>query len=697
MKKRYFGFIGLITTIITLTSCNYASIISNKIRSIIISDAVNSYLIGDTFINKCNLSIKARYADGHEVQLNKDDVNFSLSLNSTTYKVDEAFSTQGEYTLTVNKDDVTSNALTIFVFDSEKYVTNIDVAGSHTVEEKKKIDLSLTISPNRYTVPILTEVKNPSIASISKKDDVSYIVEGLTIGETDIVFKAKKDQSAYFETTFHVIVTVSQKVQIKQTFDNYVKKNIYTTSNTPSKGAVKLLVIPIWFTDSDNFISTAKKDNVRSDLTTAFFGTSEQTGWHSVSSYYGVESLDELHISGTVSDWYYPNINSKVASDYSDNEQKTFVEATTNWYFINHTSDSRTNYDYDHDGYLDGVMLIYAAPDYQKYSSFTKNMWAYCYYVAKTSLKNESNPGVNAFFWASYDFIYGDNTVVSRTGGSYANGDTRHCLIDAHTYIHEMGHMFGLDDYYDYSSETSPIAGFSMQDNNVGGHDPFSVMALGWANPYIPKFSGEIVINDFISSHDVILLTPEFNSYNSPFDEYILIELYTPTGLNELDCQYKYGNRFPQGPWATGIRVWHVDARLYTSWGTFINDANSSLPHAIAFNNTYRYEGEKTTQPSNGRSSFAYELGHNIDYQRFNLLHLIRKGTSISYTTSSNLSSNDLFKAGSTFDMSTYRNQFYKADTKLNNGKSLGWSFTVKNIITNFDGSSSATIQIVKE
>ena len=290
MKKRYFGFIGLITTIITLTSCNYASIISNKIRSIIISDAVNSYLIGDTFINKCNLSIKARYADGHEVQLNKEDVNFTLSLNSTTYKVDEAFSTQGEYTLTVNKDDVTSNALTIFVFDSEKYVTNIDVAGSHTVEEKKKIDLSLTISPNRYTVPILTEVKNPSIASISKKDDVSYIVEGLTIGETDIVFKAKKDQLAYFETTFHVIVTVSQKVQIKQTFDNYVKKNIYTTSNTPSKGAVKLLVIPIWFTDSDNFISTAKKDNVRSDLTTAFFGTSEQTGWHSVSSYYGVES-----------------------------------------------------------------------------------------------------------------------------------------------------------------------------------------------------------------------------------------------------------------------------------------------------------------------------------------------------------------------------------------------------------------------
>ena len=81
---------------------------------------------------------------------------------------------------------------------------------------------------------------------------------------------------------------------------------------------------------------------------------------------------------------------------------------------------------------------------------------------------------------------------------------------------------------------------------------------------YIPN--NIITIGDFATTHDIILLTPEWNSYDSAFDEYILLELYTPTGLNKFDTDYQYSGRYPQGLNLCGVRMWHVDARLYSEY-----------------------------------------------------------------------------------------------------------------------------------
>ena len=58
-------------------------------------------------------------------------------------------------------------------------------------------------------------------------------------------------------------------------------------------------------------------------------------------------------------------------------------------------------------------------------------------------------------------------------------------------------------------SQKNPSGCFSMQDYNVGGHDPYSMMALGWVKPYIPTDSCEIKIKPFQTNHDLILLTPQ--------------------------------------------------------------------------------------------------------------------------------------------------------------------------------------------
>ena len=493
------------------------------------------------------------------------------------------------------------------------------------------------------------------------------------------------------------------KTNIKETYNDYVKYNAYCISNCPTTGNPKVLIIPVWFKDSNNYISTTKKADVKSDIETAYLGSADTTGWHSVRSFYFQESHGDLNLTGKVTDWYSPNIYS--SSVNSTSATNTLVQSATDWYFENNSSDSRKNYDTNGDGWLDAVVLIYAAPDHQAYSGSNDNLWAYCYWLQNSSNQNTATPGPNVYFFASYDFMYDTAKATSRAGTSYSHGDCSHCNIDAHTFIHEFGHVMGLDDYYDYSDYSYlPAGGFSMQDYNVGGHDPYSVMALGWADPYIPTTSTTITLHAFQSSHELILLTPSWNSYDSPFDEYLLLELYTPTLLNKFDTDYRYENKYPQGPDEVGIRLWHVDARLgyyiYNSYTDTWSTCSSSqmvkttkggyVEHAMC--NTYDDETSETRQ----RLSMFFEADTaNSKYANYNLLQLIRNDTSMGYKPDEVLSSGDLFTMNRSFSMSTFKKQFVNS-TKLNSGVDLGWSFTVTNISGSGD-SAQATIELVKQ
>ncbi|MCR4562675.1 MAG: hypothetical protein K5694_05705 [Bacilli bacterium] len=483
------------------------------------------------------------------------------------------------------------------------------------------------------------------------------------------------------------------KTDILQTYADYIDNNIYNIDGAPTVGNCNLLIVPVWLTDSSNYISISYKSKVREDIEKVYLGSAEDTGWHSVKSYYEAESFGALSMNGVVSDWYEPGISSTTAGGYSSGQTADLVEAAANWYFSNNPGKSRADFDQDDNGYLDGVMLIYAASDYVVLQNNNlDNLWAYCYWNQDPSLRSVSSPGVNVFFWASYDFMYGSNNVASRTGhSSYYGGDTRYCSIDAHTYIHEMGHVFGLDDYYDYGPNSySPAAGFSMQDYNVGGHDPFSVMAYGWADPYIPTETCQITIGAFQTTHDLILLTPNWNDFDSPFDEYLLLELYTPTGLNQFDCANAYMNAYPKGPDAPGIRLWHVDSRL-----TYVKSDGVFKTSQITANANYDayYGVTGIVNNTNGDSDRATCFGVSSVYDHYNQLQLIRNDTEATYHPSDYFSGDHLFYSGDAFDMSTYRSQFYNS-LNLNNGSALGWSFSVS--ITNDGASSTATINLAK-
>ena len=505
---------------------------------------------------------------------------------------------------------------------------------------------------------------------------------------------------------------IPEYAPVNYTYKSYVSNNCYPISSTPALGTTKLLVIPVWFNNSDDFIDLSKREQVREDIEKTYFGTTEDTGWNSVKTYYEYESHGKLTITGTVSNWYECNKSYANYADDSDVSKTTIlVKNAIDWYFTNHTDKKKTDYDCDSDGYLDGIMLIYAAPDYQAFNRpMYTNLWAYCYWIQDKTVKKVSNPGANAFFWASYDFMYSSSRARNRAGSNYGNGDTSHVAIDAHTYIHEMGHMFGLVDYYDYTKQYDPAGGFSMQDQNIGGHDPFSSFALGWGKAYVPVDTTTIDLKPFSTSGEMIILKPNPSSYNfSPFDEYLILEYFTPTGLNEFDCRYKYmssqGKDYSMGSMTPGIRVWHVDARLLypeTLFGGKYRYRQDYVTTDPTFSNTYGVTlmMSNTFYTNGGGNEYISPLGQS--YADYSVLQLVRNSTDYTYKvqckSSNAFSAASLFTFGDTFSMAEYNKQFVNSRIadgarigQFDTQEDLGFSFTVNGTMEEF-----ASITITK-
>ena len=585
-----------------------------------------------------------------------------------------------------------SNTVTVSVY--KKAVESISLSDSKlTVFEKNNKTLSYEVLPSDASYKNVKFVSsNTNVATV----DANGNITGVKAGECTITVVSEDDATIVSSCNIVVkekpVLVAGQMSYLCSDYFQNAGNSSEPLSCAPSLGNTKLLVIPVWFKDSKSFISN--RDNVRDDIRKVYFGTEQETGWQSVKTFYETESNGRLTLNGTVSEWYeednnYSYYNYDTTVERYENRTPDLVVKATDWYFNNH-SDSRKNYDADGDGFLDGVILVYACPDNSELNIQNKdNLWAYTSWICDPNQCRTDNPGVNPYFWASYDFMYGSETASIRTGKSnYGGGNTDNQTIDSHTFIHEAGHIFGLEDYYDYSSKYVPAGGFSMQDYNVGGHDPFSCLSLGWADTYIPDDDCEIILKPFQSSHEVILLSPEFNSYNSPFDEYLLLELYTPTGLNKFDTDYSYGSESPRGVNATGIRLWHVDARLVKNNYPGTSNPQSTYTYPISecilmMSNTYY---------SSNTANMISPCGRN--YANYNLLQLLRNSSTAEHQTKSYFGASNLYKDGSTFTMSSISKQFVKAG-KLNSGLELGWSFDVS--ISGSNESAIATITLKKD
>lgn len=486
-----------------------------------------------------------------------------------------------------------------------------------------------------------------------KRVTLSYEYRGVT---KDIYFDIEINKTSEFT-----------KTEISRNYREYWQNNGYVT--TPHIGEARVLAIPVWFTDSDKFISTdesikdsnnkTQREQILEDLDTVLFGDNEDLIFRSLRTYYLEESLGKLNISGKVTPWYEIDRESTYYGDKDDAITSLTVEAVK-WYFDESgTDETRSDYDGNNDGKIDHVILFYGA----NYHSFRNGNAVDAAWCRKIGSNNQDSYLYRSnFSWMSAMKMYGLSGISANVYSQLARNDLSsiHGLI-AKTVIHEFAHGMGILDMYDTSMKTVPTGAFNMQSSNTGGHDPYNVIALGWASPYVFDSSDELLedefeftIKDFQSSGDVILLTPHWDEEKQIFDEYILLELFTATGLNEYDANAG------KIPGLVGIRLWHVNATIDSATNDHYNTNNS--------------------QDGN-----------------YDLVHFIRDDTSVEYRSLTALDKQEyLFDEGESFDMETYKSQFYNGDGKLDNGELLGWSFEVTSITPDTYGNASATIKLIK-
>ena len=421
-----------------------------------------------------------------------------------------------------------------------------------------------------------------------------------------------------------------------------------------SIGNPKMLVIPVDFTDYKCDVLERGCEGARSDIEAAFFGAPADTviegkdldGWESVSSYYNKSSYGQLNIGGVVTPWHtYPNGTADELSEMSTNAAQAILIESVNWY-KEYCKENELPFDFDddQDGFIDCVQLVYSVPD--QYNG-SQTWWAYTS-MLRGSQSNLESPNPNQFVFASQSFMYHDTNY-----------------IDAHTYIHETGHVIGLDDYYNTSKNIAlkavrPTGGIDMMDQNVGDHDSYSKFALQWIQPKVVTSAGSIKIRPMTTSGDAIIVSPQWNG--TAFDEYLIIEYHTPEGLNAKDAGRNYAGVYPLVMTDNGIKVYHVDSRLALADGRTLDP--------IDYTTTFVQDAQHTTilPHSNTPSS-----GGKFDNRLIHLLESSGKNTFFKGATATNAT---LFKEKDTFGAK--KGIF---DTfKFHSGKELPFVFEVTSI-----------------
>ena len=339
----------------------------------------------------------------------------------------------------------------------------------------------------------------------------------------------------------------------------------------PSTGEVNMLVIPVDFEEypgDDETLESIKKAFMGRDLASS--------SYYSVASYFEKASYGRLHLVSEIAPSYFrcPVSYQALASQKDARKNKTSLssiyEAALDWYEDLNEEGYQKLYD-ESPYHKIPVHFVYTAP-YSGYGGGESNrdsmLWAFTI----------STPA--PICWSSAKMM-----EVSQGG------------CDAHTFIHETGHLLGLKDYYDTSysstkySPLSPMGRADMMDCSMGDENSYSKFLLDWCRPYVPTSSCEITLRPFSGNGDFILLSPHFDG--TPFEEYVLLEFYTPTYLNGADAHLR-DSKTMSLPKTCGVKALKVDSRLGLFKGTIregILDENTSIGDRrldIAFDNSHR-------------------------------------------------------------------------------------------------------------
>lgn len=373
----------------------------------------------------------------------------------------------------------------------------------------------------------------------------------------------------------------------------------YYLDGCPTTGSPAVLVIPVEFSDC-----RASSKGYTTDALENAFCKNGRTDYYSVYDYYYISSYGKLTLDITVLDeWFCPQYSSSyyynATYEYYDEEvaigdQLILDEALA---YLAGTMDL-SEFDSDNNGIIDSVVLINTL-DIGEEDFY----WAYRYWNIYTDddgyYYEYDGVSANDYLWASYQFLYESYTD---------SGDTVYTdnsVMNTYTYIHEFGHILGLDDYYDTSYTGEPLSGCDIMDSMLGDHNAYSKFNLGWiTSSRLVTTSGSITLTleDFSKNGDTIIIANNWSSNLGAYQEYYILVYYTNNGLNSGDAGY-----FSRD----GIVVYHVNASLYKE------EIDGEIFYDVYNNNTdpsdqYGTEDNLIEYVKSADGNFTYVVGDTL-------------------------------------------------------------------------------------
>jgi immune inhibitor A len=274
-------------------------------------------------------------------------------------------------------------------------------------------------------------------------------------------------------------------------------------------------------------------DNTAKTNVTGFYNLLFGSG-STLRNFYQSVSYNKVFVEGTVSGWYhapttyayYVNNNNALGS-YPRNAQR-LVENTIDLAnpYINFSQ-----YDSDHDGYVDCVFVVHAGPG-AEFTGLDTDIWSHQWAITTKSVDSVyiSDYSMEPEYWETP----GDMTIG--------------------VFCHELGHVFGLPDFYDTDDSSEGLGDWSLMASGswngpsfMGAQpshpDAWCKVNLGWVTPIIPT---QNILTASIPACETTQTIYKLWTNGTTANQYFLVENRQKIG---------YDSYLP----GSGLAIYHVD------------------------------------------------------------------------------------------------------------------------------------------